>query len=347
MRTPERILIIRLSSLGDILHALPAFGCLRRSFPGARIDWLIEKRNSFLLSAVRGIDDVITLDTLPLRNSPWNPASWKPGCDLVRLLRARHYDCCIDFQGLLKTGFLSFLSGARTRIGFPRELVRERPAHWFYQRTPGAPPEPRHVVALNRLLAQSAGAEDSPGRVDFVAEARDDEHVQALLEAEGLGDFVVINPGGGWPTKRWHPARYGRLAARIRSELGLRVAVTTGPGEENLYEEVLAHSGGSAPRNVRVPFLQLIPLLRRTRLFIGGDTGPFHLACLVGTPVVGVFGPTSPLRNGPWQNGGESVFRTLSCSFCNGRTCPTDNECMDIPVEEVFRAVARRIERCR
>ena len=159
MRTPERILIIRLSSLGDILHALPAFGSLRRSFPEARIDWLIEKRNSFLLSAVRGIDEVITLDTSPLRNSPWNPASWKPGCVLVRLLRARQYDICIDFQGLLKTGFISLLSGARTRIGFPRELVRERPAHWFYQRTPGPPPEPRHVVALNRLLAQAAGAQ--------------------------------------------------------------------------------------------------------------------------------------------------------------------------------------------
>lgn len=345
MRAPERILIIRLSSLGDILHALPAFSSLRCAFPDARIDWLVEKRNSFLLSTVLGIDEVIALDTSPLRKTPWQLASWKPAWKPVCLLRARQYDLCIDFQGLLKTGLLSVLSGARIRVGFPKELVRERPAHWFYQRAPNSPAAPMHIVALNQLLAQSVGARSVPTRVHFEIGAGDDASIQSLLEAERITDFGVINPGGGWSTKRWEPSRYGRLAARMQAELGLPVVVTTGPGEEELFIEMARHCGPTAVRHFPLPFLQLIPLLRRARLLIGGDTGPFHLACALATPVVGIFGPTAPVRNGPWREGEESVFRQLPCSFCNGRTCPTQNECMDITVEEVFQAVVKRLAR--
>jgi len=345
MRTPEKILIIRLSSLGDILHAIPAFASLRSAFPDARIDWLVEKKNSFLPSAFRGIDEVMVLDTSSLRKTPWELSSWEPAWELVRRLRACQYDFCIDFQGLLKTALISALSGARMRVGFPKELVRERPAHWFYQCTPDPPSTPTHIVALNQLLAQSVGAPAVSTKVDFEVGSEDDVSVQYLLEAEKIGDFAVINPGGGWPTKKWDPCSYGKLAARIQAELGLAVVVTTGPGEEILFAELAKHCGNSPVHHFQLPFLQLIPLLRRARLFIGGDTGPFHLACALGTPVVGIFGPTDPVRNGPWRDGEESVFRMLACSFCSGRTCPTQNECMDITVEEVFQAVVRRLAR--
>jgi len=346
MHAPERILIIRLSSLGDILHALPAFSSLRSAFPDARIDWLVEKRNSFLLFAVRGIDEVILLDTIPLRETPWQLTSWKVIWNSVRLLRAQKYDFCIDFQGLLKTGLISVLSGATKRVGFPKELVRERPAHWFYQCTPDPPAAPMHVVALNQLLAQSLGARSVSTRIDLEVAPGDDASVRSLLQTERVTDFAVINPGGGWLTKRWGPSRYGRLAARIQAEIGLTVIVTTGPGEEKLFAELTRHCGPPTPRHFQLSFLQLIPLLRRARLVIGGDTGPFHLACALGTPVVGIFGPTAPVRNGPWREGEESVFRRLPCSFCNGRTCPTQIECMDITVEEVFQAVVKRLARC-
>ncbi len=345
MRTPEKILIIRLSSLGDILHALPAFGSLRSAFPGARIDWLVEKGHSFLLSAVRGIDEVLVLDTRPMREAPLNPASWRDARKLFRLVRGRRYDLCFDFQGLLKTGLISWLSGARVRIGFPRELVRERPAHWFYQHTLEPPVTPMHVVTLNQLLVQSAGATPVPLQIDFEPGGQADELVSSLLEAARISDFVVINPGGGWPTKRWSPARFGELAKRIQDELALQVVVTTGPGEQDLFNEISRHCGTWPARHFQVQFLQLIPLLRKARLLIGGDTGPFHLACALGTPVVGIFGPTSPVRNGPWRNGDQSVFHLLPCSYCNGRTCPTQNECMDISVDQVFSAVVDRIAR--
>jgi heptosyltransferase I len=153
----------------------------------------------------------------------------------------------------------------------------------------------------------------------------------------------VINPGGGWPTKRWSAQRYGNLADKIAAELGLPAVVTTGPGEEALYQAIAASCRASLPRHFTVSFLQLIPLFKRTRLVIGGDTGPFHLACALGTPVVGIFGPTSPARNGSWRSGDEVVAHTLPCSYCYGRTCPTANECMDISVDEVFAAVVRRL----
>jgi ADP-heptose:LPS heptosyltransferase len=178
--------------------------------------------------------------------------------------------------------------------------------------------------------------------VDFSVPAEDDEYVESLLIRNQLKEFVVINPGGGWPTKRWDPQSYGRLAKRIQ-QLGLPVAVTTGPGEDSLFQAVAESCGVPSPRHFPVSFLQLIPLLKRARLFIGGDTGPFHLACALGTAVVGIFGPTSPVRNGPWRSGDEVIAHALPCSSCYGRSCSRNNECMNIPVDEVFAGVVRRL----
>jgi len=347
MTSPRTILIIRLSSLGDILHTLPAYQSLRDTFPRARIDWLVEKRMAYLLSVVDGIDNVVELDTSALRSSPASPAAWRALLNTVKQLRSVRHDIALDFQGLLKTAFLSLLSGARTRLGFCGALVREWPAHWFYHRSPPRPENPIHVVALNLLLAAGAGAAPTGRPVQISSRAEDRAAVATLLSGAGLRDFVVLNPGGGWPTKRWSPARYGELAARIGGELNLPVVVTTGPGEEPLFDEIARHCPHSRPHDLRVPFLQLIPLIRQARIFVGGDTGPFHLACALGTPAVGILGPTDPARNGPWSAMDESVVRVLPCSFCNGRTCPTRIECMDIGVEQVFQAVARRLARPR
>jgi lipopolysaccharide heptosyltransferase I len=345
MNPPGKILIIRLSSLGDILHALPAVQSLRTTYPKARIDWLVERRMAFLLSAVPGIDGIITIDTAALRTNPLAWEAWRQAAQAIRRLRSARYDISLDFQGLIKTAGLSLLSGADARIGFSRELVREKPAHWFYQRRVSKPAKPAHIVALNQLLAAEAGAIPRSERVNLSVPSEDEAAIDSLLSEKQLGEFVVINPGGGWYTKRWSPARYGALAARIGRELGLSIGVTTGPGEEMLFEKISSHCEGAKLHNFQVPFLQLVPLIRRARLLIGGDTGPFHLACALGIPVVGIFGPTDPARNGPWGGMDECLVRVLPCSFCYGRTCPTQNECMDIGVEQVFQAVVRRLAR--
>ncbi len=343
MTSPRRILIIRLSSLGDILHALPAFQNLRDSFPDARIDWLVEKRMAFMLSVIEGIDGLVVIDTAGLRSNPGAPGAWREVLDCFKRLRSESYDISLDFQGLLKTAFLGLVSGARTRLGFSRSLVREWPAHWFYHRALPSPGHTAHVVALNQLLAAEAGARPSQRPVKMTVSSEDESAVASLLSNVGVREYVVLNPGGGWPTKRWLPARYGELAGRIQGDLGLSAVVTTGPGEEFLYEEIARHCSGPRPLHLRLPFLQLIPLIRQARLFIGGDTGPFHLACALEVPAVGILGPTDPARNGPWRAMDESVVRVLPCSFCNGRTCPTQNECMDIEVAQVFRAVVKRL----
>jgi len=345
MTSPRRILIIRLSSLGDILHTLPAFQSLRESFPQARIDWLVESRMAFLLSVIEGIDGVVVLDTTALRSNPGTPGPWREIFKCIGRLRSGGYDVSLDFQGLLKTALLSQLSGARTRLGFSKPLVREWPAHWFYHRALSRPANKTHVVALNQLLASQAGARPALRQVKISAPNEDESTVAALVSSAGLREYVVLNPGGGWPTKRWLPSRYGELAGRIGAELGLQAVVTTGPGEEPLFDEIARSCSGPPPTHLRIPFLQLIPLLRRARLFVGGDTGPFHLACALQVPSVGILGPTDPERNGPWRSVDESVVRVLPCSFCNGRTCPTQNECMDIEVAQVFQAVARRLAR--
>jgi lipopolysaccharide heptosyltransferase I len=345
MKDSPKILIIKLSSLGDIIHTLPAFQSLRATFPEGRIDWLVERRLAFLLSAVPGIDHVIPIDTRALRNNFTSRQSWYRLLEPIRSLRSLRYDAVIDFQGLFKTALISFSSGAKTRIGFSKALVRERPAHWFYQRKVEKPAAPVHVARLNLLLAKAAGACQSELTACLQAGDADTRTIASRLLQEQLSEFAVINPGGGWPTKKWQPARYGDLAARIQNELQMRVVVVTGPGEASIYQEIAAKCTGRLPVHLDVPFLQLIPLLQRARVVISGDTGPLHLACALGIPAVAIMGPTSPIRNGPWSETDRVVVHYLPCSFCNGRSCPTSNECMDIEVEEVFEAVVRRLEK--
>jgi lipopolysaccharide heptosyltransferase I len=343
MEPPRKILIIRLSSLGDIIHALPAYQSLRHSFPEASIDWLVEDRMRFILTAVHGLDRVIPIDTVAPRRKAFSRSAWSSIVSAVRTMHRTRYDLSIDFQGLLKTGLLGLLSGARKRIGFGPGLVWEKPAHWFYTERVDQAGDASHVVDLNGLLAAAAGALPADGPVDLRVPQEIAQAVETRLEQQNLRNFAIINPGGGWPTKRWALHKYGELADRMADQLGIGVAVTTGPGEEALYEGISAASRIALP-HFQVPFLGLVPLMKRARLFISGDTGPFHLACALGVPVVGIFGPTSPSRNGPWSVRDVAVVHPLPCSYCHGRTCPTRNECMDISVDEVYAAVARRLE---
>lgn len=300
MNDSPRILIIRLSSLGDILHTLPAFASLRASFPDAKIDWLGAQKSKFLLTAIPGINTLHFLDTRHLLKFPLDRQAWRRLGNLIHTLREQQYDFSIDFQGLLKTAVLGALSGSKARLGFSRALVRERPAHWFYNKTLDRPATPEHVITLNQHLAELSGGHSIlSSTYDFIVSKNDLEYIDLLLKQRQLEDFIVMNPGGGWPTKRWSPEKFGALSQKIWEELGLPVIVTTGPGEESLYQTIAENSGSFIPHHFPVSFLQLIPLLQKARLLVGGDTGPFHLACALGTAVVGVFGPTSPSETAP------------------------------------------------
>ena len=225
MKAPHKILIIRLSSLGDILHTLPAFYGLKEAYPQAQIDWLVDKNMSFLLSAVCGINEIIEIDLRAPRKSPGMGHAWKSVLDTVRKLRQKKYDISVDFQGLLKTAILGLACGARTRFGFAKEVVRERPAHWFYHRLAGKKDQRTHVVELNKQLASAAGAGHFPESCKLRVFPKDEIAVKSRLQEEEIQDFLVLNPGGGWPTKVWKPSKYALLSDLIQSELKLPVVV--------------------------------------------------------------------------------------------------------------------------
>ena len=288
----NRFLIVRLTSLGDLVHTIPAVAALRASFPTATIDWVVDERFLPLVEMVTCINE-----TIPLGRSIPDVL----GC-IGRLRRAR-YTCALDLQGTYRSAVLAWLSGVRRRIGRTREATREPGAALFY--TEHVVPTGRHIVDMTVDLAVRAGARPQaepqfPLRVPENALRA----VREKLAREGVpGDHVVISPGGGWKSKCWPPERFGALAAELLRRDGVRSVVNIAPGEEELAAGIVQAAGSPAPPVVSVAIPELAALLAQARLVVAGDTGPLHLAAALGTRVVGLFGATDAERNGPLPRG--------------------------------------------
>ena len=290
--TPARFLIVRLGSLGDLVHTLPAVAALRASFPSAAIDWVVEEKWSPLISLVEGIDHVI-----PLRRT----RAGYFAC--VSRLRAGRYTCAVDFQGLYKSALLALLSGAARRVGFDCKTAREPGAAWFY--TERVAPAGRHVVELNLSLAVRAGAE-RPAAMEFPLRVATDHlgKMEKTLALQGIaGDYVVVSPGGGWTSKCWPAQRYGELCGELWRRHRIPVVVNEGPGEAGLAAGVIQGSARATIVTLKPTLPELCALLAQARTVVAADTGPLHLAAALGTRVVALFGPTDPARNGPMYPG--------------------------------------------
>lgn len=302
---PERLLIVRLGSMGDVLHALPAVVALRAAHPDAHIGWAVERRWTPLLVADGTpfdgprtpqrplVDRVHVVNTLAWRKALFSDATWKEVRDTFRGLRAQRYEVAIDFQGLAKSALVAQLSGAGSRVGFASP--REKPATLFY--TSVVQPSGRHVIEQNLSLA---GIPLCPSVSSVVNILPCDPAAESSIQAKlpDVPRLAILNPGAGWAAKQWPAARYGEVARMLRDD-GVFSLVNYGPGEEELARAVEAASGGTA-RAILCTLSELIALTRRCALFIGGDTGPMHLAAALGVPVVALFGPTDPARNGPY-----------------------------------------------
>ena len=324
------ILIVRLSALGDVVHAIPAAAALRRAFPDARIDWLVEARHRDILDLVTVLDRLVIVRHSTL-------GGWTR---VLRELRAAHYDVALDFQGLTKSAVLARGSGAARVLGFSLWHLREKSARPFY--TGAAEAEGGHAIQKNLRLLRMLGIGDD--RIEFPLAAVDSAALATLRAAIGDTPFALINPGAAWPNKRWPAERYGGLAASVREQQGLVPVVLWGPGEEALAQAVVAASRGVAvlapPTRVR----DIVALSRAADLFVAGDTGPLHIAFAVGTPTVGLFGPTNPVRNGPFSVDDVVVSRADACGCHIDRRCRQANWCLeDIAVAEVAAAVQRRL----
>lgn len=337
--------------MGDIVHSLPAVASIRDHVPNVRIGWLVERRWSALLATAdaaagaRGskmplVDELHLADTRAWRKAPFSDETWREILALRRDLQQAKYDVCIDLQGLAKSAILGAMSGCDRRIGF--QQPRERVAGLFYTRTVSS--NARHIVEQNCSLAAGAlglefgSCEEYALPADPVAERWADE----LLAQRGLREFVMLSPGAGWAAKQW-PAEEYAAVARALAGAGLPSLVNHGPQERQLADTVERESDGAA-HPISCSIAELIALTRRCRLFVGGDSGPLHLAVALSVPTVALFGPTDPARNGPY--GGRAItLRNPGSVTSYKHTSTPDEGLRSISPSEVLNAASQLLGR--
>jgi lipopolysaccharide heptosyltransferase I len=326
---PEpRFLAVRLGSLGDIVHTFPAVAALRESFPGAEIVWLTHPRWKFLIETSGLASEVWTVDS----------RSASSVRETLSRLRKEKFQAAIDYQGLFKSATLPFLAGIMRRIGFSSETVREFGVPLLYTERVRVTSE--HIAEQNGELSVRAGARQRVGQVSLCIPPEDESYVCSELRRKGIERYLVLSPGGGWKSKCWPAQRFGELAKRVSAELGLRAMINYGPGEENLAEAVSASAGEANPLPYCGSLGQLMALLKNARCVIAGDTGPLHLADALRAPVVALFGPTNPARNGPYFQPG-AVLRAPNVQTTYKRHDSPHPSLLQITVDEVFDAMRR------
>ena len=342
------LLIVRLSAMGDIIHALPAAAALRQAFPGATLGWLVEERwaellctSSYPRSGPRSpqrplVDRVHTVTTKQWRRAPLSFSTWQQIASSVRQLRDVHYDAVIDFQGAIRSALLARWSGSPTVYGSSNP--RESAARMLYTRK--IPTNRAHVVEQGIELAEAVIARPTATtQVGFPLDPDAETRISAITAAAKA--FAILNPGAGWGAKRWPPERYAHVAKELAKD-GLFSFINYGPGEQDLAEAVEKASAGTA-RRVLCSISELIALTRRARLFVGGDTGPMHLAAALKVPVVAIFGPTNPARNGPFDTR-SVVLRSASSVTDHSRHREPEQGLLEITADEVV-AGARKLLR--
>ncbi len=334
-----RILIVRLSAIGDVLHGLPVLNALRDALPHSFLTWVVEGRTAELLRGHKALDELVVLPRRWLK-SP------RTVFDLRRRLRAMRFDVTLDLQGLSKSAIAARLSGARWRIGFGGQDGREI-SRWLNNDL--VQPTRTHVVDRNLELLKPLGISNSVARFDLEDAPPEANAARAMLASLRLVDrFAVINPGAGWPSKLWPAGRYAAVAQQLGRSRDLRSLVVWAGDQERCWaEKIVACSGGAAVLAPATSLLQLAALVRRATMFIGSDTGPLHLAAAVGTPCVGLFGPMPAERNGPY--GAQHVAVQKMCLSGTSRERRTAGpESMEaISIEHVMAACEQLLERGR
>lgn len=361
----ENLLIVKLSSLGDVVHTLPAAQALRARFPRAHLAWAVESAHAAVLAGQPFVDETIV----------WERGRGTGLVSFLRRLRRRRWQLAIDFQGLFRSGFVAWASGAERRLGFDQ---RRELAHWWYtERIPVSPVE-LHAVERSLELVRWLGAEfaacpphrgylqhDSAGGVqhgDGAAStafeparwfplhpsAADHRAVEVWLRKHGFDrrdrPLVVLNPHCRKPANIWPAASYAAVARALMA-LGLGVVLVGGTAAQRVCDAVAAAAPGVLRADGQLGLLASAVLFGRAKAMVTGDTGPMHLAAAMGTPIVALFGPASPIRTGPYTDRAEVISTKLSCRPCFGRCCKlgyVQPPCMElISVSRVVSAVQR------
>lgn len=291
-RKSPRILIVRLSAIGDVIHGLPVLNALRDGYPNALLGWAVEGYTATLLKGHPALDELITLPRGWLKSPA---AVWR----LRRQLRELEFDVALDLQGLTKSAVAAWLSGARRRIGFGDAKGREL-SPWLNNELVWT--TARHVIDCNLEQLRSLGIDKPAVRFDLPEREPDAAAAARMVCEAGCGEgFVAINPGAAWPSKLWPAERFAAVAAHLGDRWRLpSLVVWAGDAERALAEEIVAGSQGHARLAPATSLTELAAVTRRAKLFVSSDTGPLHIAVAVGTPSVGLFGPMPAERNGPY-----------------------------------------------
>lgn len=342
----ESLLVVRLGAMGDIIHTLPAAAALRAAFPRATIGWLVEERWTELLCTLRYprsgkrssqrplIDRVHSVNTAEWRRALFSFNTWQQMASGLSELRGIRYEAAIDFQGAVRSALLARWSGAPIVYGSAQP--RENAASMFYSRQVivSGTHVVEHALSLAEAVTRQPGS-DCP--VEFPLDADAEQRLKPLLS--DTPDFAILSPGAGWGAKQWPADRYGEVARELAKE-GIESLINYGPGEEALAAAVETASSGAA-RKVSCSVAELIALMRHARLFVGGDSGPLHLAAALKIPVVAIFGPTNPARNGPFGTKAV-VLRSPSSITNHARLRDPEQGLLEISPGEVI-AAARQL----
>jgi lipopolysaccharide heptosyltransferase I len=353
LESAQRILIVRLSALGDVVHVLPLLDALRRARPDAHIGWLVEQANASLLAGHPQIDQLLAFprrELSALLRRGRLLAAAKLALRFLRELRAARFELTIDAQCNLRSSLLARLSGARRRIGFAPPYTKEK-AHWLATDRVRVPVGGQLKVERNLALLGPLGIDGRGACAQLAVPDVARERARTWRAQQAAAELVALHPGvsGFGAIKQWAPERYAGVARRLRAERGTRCIVTWGPGERELAERVVTQSEGAAQLAPETrSLLDLAALYQACDAVVGGDTGPLHLAAALGVPVVGLYGPKDPAIYGPWNGArrrpAAAVWKQVHCSPCRLRRCGNVICMPAIQVEDVTLALARTLE---
>jgi len=340
---PSRILLIRTSALGDVVHALPVLTALRRNLPHATLGWVVESSMAPLLEGHPDLDELLVVSLRTWRRRLHRRSTWAAMRDFLVGLEQFAPELVLDLMGNHKAGALAALTLADRRVGVTRKYRREpSSALWINE-----PVVPQGEHSVDRALAVLTALDLPTEPADFGgSKLLREEPAEAIDRlAATQGPRILIQPGAGWGNKRYPTARLGQVAQLLEDQLGLRSWVAAGLGEEDLAQEVVATSAGSAEVLIAPTLSYLGTFLRHSSLVIGGDTGPVHLAHALGTPVLCLMGPTAPETNGPYGDRDAALWRQLPCSFCHKRFDEAKLCLTDLQPEEIVERASYLLHR--
>jgi 3-deoxy-D-manno-octulosonic-acid transferase/heptosyltransferase-1 len=344
---PKSILIIKLSAIGDVVHTLPLLEVLRKNFPEARLDWVVEEESSQIVDAHKGIDSVIISRRKSwqkrLLSGPERAAAFKEIVQFLKELRLKQYDLVIDLQGLFKSAILTGLSRGKRKIGgsWGREGSR-----LFLTERPFFVNADKHAVDKYLKVAEYLGCEKDSWKGHIPIRESDKSSIDKVLGDKGTKDqkLVAINPFAKWTTKLWESERFAALAERLQKELACNI-IFTGSGQDRTSIDKITETMQDKPLNLagQTSLKELAYLYSKCLLLVTTDTGPMHIAAAMGCPVVALFGPTAPWRTGPYGKGHTVIRDEIECSPCFNKKCDHVNCMRNITVDKVFEKVREQI----